>query len=521
MKLIKNNPYRTVGILVGATAREQERQVKRLKQYIEAEQDQYNDFSFPILGDLHRTVVHVAEAASKLNLDKDKMEAALFWFYNGNPITDEPAFDALKDSDIQSAADIWSKLIKTGDITPKNCSAFQNLSTLLLCLSVNGSTVNIQKFEEGVTLKLRFLENDCVKEFKARVTDETYKTTKNEIQLSFLNALLNEIEKHDGISSSQLISLLTKQKFSARDEFLRSYTQIPIQKIDREIELTKTKRKANKANSAIAGNNLYKGVINELTLLKTILGTKDIKYSSIADKVADEILQCGIDYFIFYRDSNTDPGNTAIDLFTKAKNLAVGNIVKQRCEENTNNLEEWIVKKPEREKQKRVIADFEEIKKIIDQNESISETVYNARQLLEKARPVLARIKLVLGSNDQNYIGASTRIAADAQGMCVTEINNLQKKMSNANDNKTKKELLATLKTRVQEAWVVTNTIGIMDLDPGFRRRYNENKINLSGLTSNLNSLKIQGDSWAEENPGCVVMLIIGAIFFLISILSN
>jgi hypothetical protein len=31
MKVILNNPYRTVGLLVGATAREQERQVKTVE----------------------------------------------------------------------------------------------------------------------------------------------------------------------------------------------------------------------------------------------------------------------------------------------------------------------------------------------------------------------------------------------------------------------------------------------------------------------------------------------------------
>jgi DNA-binding transcriptional regulator GbsR (MarR family) len=521
MKLVRNNPYRTVGILVGATAREQERQIKRLKQYIEAEQDHNHDYSFPVLGDFRRTVESVNEAAAKLNLDKDKLDAALFWFYNGNPITDEPAFDALKDSDVQTAASIWSKLIKTGDLTPKNSSAFQNLSTLLLCLSINGSSVNAIQFEEGLNLKLRFLEDESIKDFKAKVTDDTFKTTKNEIQLSFLNALHNEIDKHGGISLSQFIGYIIKQNFSAKNDFLRSYSQLPIQRIEKEIEAAKSIRKANKARSAVAGNNLYKTVINELILLSSMLGTKDLKYTSISDKVADEVLQCGIDYFLHHRDSETDPGELSMDLFKKANKLALGHIVKQRCEENTSNLQEWIDDKPEREKQKRVLADFEEIKKIIDQNEPISETVYNARQLLEKARPVLARIKSVLGSNDQNYIGASTRIAADAQGMCVTEINLLQKKMSDANDIKSKKGFLATLKTRVQEAWIVTNTIGLMDLESGFRRRFNENKINLSNLSANLDKVKFGVDSWAEENPGCLIALIIGAIFFLISILSN
>ncbi len=39
MQVIDNNPYRIVGLLVGASAREQERQVRQLKQLIEAEQD--------------------------------------------------------------------------------------------------------------------------------------------------------------------------------------------------------------------------------------------------------------------------------------------------------------------------------------------------------------------------------------------------------------------------------------------------------------------------------------------------
>jgi hypothetical protein len=110
MNLIKNNPYRTVGLLVGVTAKEKSKQISRLKKYIEAEQDPQDDFSFPALGEFHRTLESVEEAASKLNLDNDKINAALFWFWNGNPITDEAAFEALKSGDIEAAYEIWDKL---------------------------------------------------------------------------------------------------------------------------------------------------------------------------------------------------------------------------------------------------------------------------------------------------------------------------------------------------------------------------------------------------------------------------
>ena len=98
MNLIINNPYRTLGLLVGSSAAQQNRQLSRLKMYIEAEQEPEQDFSFPSLGINKRSIEIIEYAASKLNLDADKMLYSLFWFYNGNPITDEPAFDALKEA---------------------------------------------------------------------------------------------------------------------------------------------------------------------------------------------------------------------------------------------------------------------------------------------------------------------------------------------------------------------------------------------------------------------------------------
>ncbi len=34
-----------------------------------------------------------------------------------------------------------------------------------------------------------------------------------------------------------------------------------------------------------------------LSLLKSLLGTSDLKYKAVADQLANEIMQCGIDYF--------------------------------------------------------------------------------------------------------------------------------------------------------------------------------------------------------------------------------
>jgi hypothetical protein len=508
MHIIQNNPYRTVGLLVGATAREQERQVKRLKQFIEAEQDPQDDFSFPTLGNLHRTLDKVNEAASKLNLDSDKMSSALFWFYKGNPITDEPAFDAIKEADLDQVINIWTKLTSNGEVSQRNASAYSNLGTLYLSGILEGTNTNEAILEQGISLKLKFLESDFIKDFKALATDETFKTTKKELQLLFLNQVQSEVEKSGIVTSNKFLDIITKQEFSAKEEFLKGFVQKPIEQIEKKVEEAKTKRKANKANAVNIGKALFEQTSENLKQLKSILGTSNLKFSSISDKVSDEILQCGIDYFSHYKDSSTDPGSASMDLFRKAKTLAVGNIAKQRCQENTENLQEWIDDKPERDKQARILVDFEKLKNLIDEYEGRSETVANGKQLLASARPYLNNVKSVLGSTDELYLGLSSRIASDAQGMCVSEINKLQEKFANTYDNATKIAAILLLKERVNEAWDVTTTIGSMDLRQDFRTRYTQNRTSLSNLKTQLAAVNTGGgrsSGGSSGSSGCYI----------------
>jgi hypothetical protein len=48
-------------------------------------------FSFVGLDNFKRSSADIEAASNKLNLDEDKMEAALFWFWKGNEISDKPA----------------------------------------------------------------------------------------------------------------------------------------------------------------------------------------------------------------------------------------------------------------------------------------------------------------------------------------------------------------------------------------------------------------------------------------------
>lgn len=506
---VLNNPYRVLGLLVGATAAEQRKQITRLHRFIEAEQSPGDDYSFPLLGELERTIDTVNEASSKLNLDLDKLTSALFWFYLGSEIFDEPVFDALKIGDLEVVKNIWEKKTSNEEMTLKNASAFFNLGTFYLSGIADGTNTDEYIIRKAIEFKIRFIENGYHRKLMMLCTDENFKISKENLQEIFLNNLFSEIEASKTITTTQFLDIIKNIEFSAKESFLKSFVQKPIESIEAKLEEAKAQRKNDKTKSISIAQNLLKDLDGTLKQLKSILGTTDIKYTSLSDRFADFLLQCGIDYFKHYKESdsmNEVAAKKALELFAKAKSYAVGNIVKERIKENTENLNEWVDEKPEREKQQRILVHFEKLKVLIDEYDSKSQTIANAKLLLSAANPILQNIKTVLGSADDLYLGLSTRIASDAQGMCVSEVNSLQDKFSKTFDNSTKLALIMLLKNKVDEAYQVANTISTMDLRADFRSSFNSNRSSLQSLKTQLGNVGGSGRTGGSGgSSGCYI----------------
>jgi hypothetical protein len=515
MQIIVNNPYRVLGVFANSKASEVQKNKNKIKAFLTAEADVELEMEFPALGKIDRTEETVSTALTKINLGEDKIHHSLFWFFDGslaNIRTDEPAFDSLKDGNIQEACDTWNQIASSGEINARNFSAYLNLSTLLLYKSVNNGTVDINTLSEAVKLKLKFLESEFIKNYCVLVAGETYKPLKENLQQIFITELDNSLVKSKKLKISDLLQVINSIAFSAKSAILKHFVQSPISDIEKKIDHAKTQRKANPAKAADFGKQLVVQSKESLSLVKSILGKQDLKYGSIADKVADEVLQCGIEYFNKYRESDSvDPGTDSMNCFKSAKSIAIGSIINQRCDENISGLQEWINDKPERDKQKRIVNDFEKIKSIIDSFERRSDSIDNANLLLSSARPHLANIKNVLGVNDSLYLGLSSRVASDAQQMVVTVVNAYQKVISDSYSQVDKMTGFFALKQKVEEAWSVITTIGNMDVVPEFRSQYNTNKSSLSNLRSQLSQIgtgssgRSSGGSSSSGKSGCYI----------------
>lgn len=480
MDLILKNPYRITGLLVGATAREQDRQVKRLKQFIEADQDPQVDFSFPTLGNVHRTLDVVTGAASKLSLDSDKMNAALFWFYNGNSITDEPAFDAIKEGGLDQVLSIWSKLTANGKVSQRNASAYCNLGTLYLSGILEGTNTKEALLEYGISLKLKFLESDFVKEFKELATDETYKATKTELQLLFLNQIQNEIEKSGFINSNKFLVILNKQTFGAKGDFLKGFVQKPIEQIEKQIEETRKKQKNSPGKSGEYGNELFENTKLLLTTVISILGNSDIKIISLSDKLANEILQCSITLFNHFYETDTEVGEIALGLNMKAKAIVLGSVVKERINESTPIVQRYINGKSEREKIQSIKPELQFITSKLTIFETLSDTVSNAKYLIDNCKPRILKIKQVLGSRDEFYLNVSSSIVQNAQNMLVQVVN---KVLDTPNFGSYDSTIKSTLKTALDATFM----LGTFDMNTALKSHYNKNLEGIKSLAKQLN----------------------------------
>jgi len=488
MDIIKNNPYRIIGTLVGTSTKEEHSKTKKLKMYIGAQQEVPEDYSFPIIGSLNRNIDNVEDAISKLNLNNDRVNASLFWFYNGNAITDEPMFDALKASkeEAKEAIDVWIKLAAAEEVTKRNASAFQNLSTYILNSAFKKSTISKNNLEKGITLKLKFLDSDFINDFIKLSSDETYKVSKEGLQIYFLTQVYNEIEKVDATLVDWYLECILKINFTAKQNYLNDFVSKPIEHIKTRIDETKSKRKQYPANAFEYGKILFENENEKIITVQNILGKSNIQFTSISDKLSDEILQCGIVYFKIFKDTKNDPSAKAMELFRKAKKLAVGSIAIQRCLENTENLQEWIDDKPERDKHNKISADLKALIEIFDRFENKAETIENARIFINECKLKLNNIKFTLGATDEMYLKLSTRVASKAQSCIIEEVNNAQNNFE-YKITVDRYGTISKIKTALRTGWEVTNLIGVLDMEYDYKiNRFNPNKEALRKLCVQL-----------------------------------
>ena len=461
MNILQNNPYRLLGVYSNSPTKERLANHNRMKAFLKVGKP----VSFPLdlpqyLTSINRTETSVVEAEAKLTLPKDQILYAQFWFVKATPL-DEVAFKHLLSGEIDKAEEIWQK---------KECvSSLQNLIVCSLMRNKYDFAIMCAEVLYGNTQYLN--------QFVSTIIGTGGNFDVSNLAFSFLDILCDEI----GVS--KLLSFITNSSW--KEHIGEKAVKPLVDSIQEAINIAqKTKGKGSNARLN-AGETLRRNTRNAILQLKGFLSTKDLQYQMIADKLGLEILQCGIDYF--NNSEEPDAAHKAMSLQKYAKSIVVGQMAKDRCNENVDILQRIIDNLPPSEVFMEDKAIHEELRKYC----LLPDKICHAVTLLNNAKPHIQSIKRKLGVSNAYYLKISTQIVGNALSNVIAEVNEAQSIFS-ADKDDPNAALAAILgvthvKSVLEEAWKATRIMDGFDMEADYKSgRYGKNRSILKELCGNL-----------------------------------
>lgn len=399
MNVLKNNPYRLLGVYTNSPTKERLANHNRMKAFLKVGKSVSFSLDLPqYLQPINRTDTLVADADAKLALPKDQMFYALFWFIKTTPL-DDIAFNHLIAGERSKAEEIWQK--------KETLSSLQNrIVCALMC----------DDYKQALSCAETLYANmEYVNQFVSAVIGTGGNVSVTDLPFTFLDALCEEIDVQ---------KILPHIENSIWKEHISGKAINPlIDTIQNAIAIANKSRGKGSLARLEAGEVLMKSTKATLQQLMSLLPKTDLQYQTIADKLGFEILQCGIDYF--NEADEADTAHKAMKLQKYAMGIVVGQMAKDRCKENVDTLQKIIDNLPPSEVYSEDRAIHEELRKYC----LLPDKICHAVTLLNNTRPHLQAIKRKLGVSNGYYLKISSQVVGNALSNAIAEVN-----ASNNND---------------------------------------------------------------------------------------
>lgn len=463
MNILQNNPYRLLGIYANSSARDQLASIHKLEAYLKVGRQTALPLELPGFFPVEeKTVDIIKDAAAKLALPQSKLHYAQLWFLKIDQF-DEIAFKHLLDGDIAKALEIWGK--------HDSVSSLQNR---IVCHLVQNSLSDAIHCAEKL-----YGNTGYISQFVSSVVGEGIGVATDNLGLDFIDALSENVELGELLST---ISLPTWQQH-VKQKLIAPL----VSSIQDAIAKSKQSRGKGAEVRLAAGNTLMQQANLLLTKLQGLLPNTDMQYQSIVDRLANEVLQCGIDYFNNSEDD--DAPQKAMVLQKYALSIAAGPMAKDRCKENVKILEGF---GPEYKVRKQI----ERIAKRLNDFKDESTSPFKAftgnknsyiqiEQFVNSCRSDLIAIRDVLGGSANLYINLSSAVASAAINAIVENINAAQQMASISSVGSSER---TSLKDDVTKAKSVMRSISSLDMSVQCRNYFNKNNATLNRIYNQINN---------------------------------
>lgn len=297
MKIIHNNPFRILGIISNASAKEILEAETYIQRYLEIKKVAELKFDIsPPLEKINRTSNTIVNAKNQIHDNCEKLNHSLFWFVNGTSI-DKIALKKLSESkDIKLAADTFLKGCKDFKLTKSTFSAILNFTTIELLSYINHQ--DEKRFSEAIKHKYDIINNkEVFKTFENLITGSIEKINQNDLKEKFIEnvkILLSETflnKNHNDI----LLNIFSEEKslFNKIKEDIISNLTEEIKKIHEVFESFLSKQSKKTDNQIIKSKSIIlqnaKSLINDtkflLNQLKKEIGDKSFQYTNLVNDI--------------------------------------------------------------------------------------------------------------------------------------------------------------------------------------------------------------------------------------------
>lgn len=350
-----------------------------------------------------RTSNDIADASRELNLPIDQLKNALFWFVCTCP-AEEIAMKNLSAGNIEKARSIVEKF--------ETWSAFLNYHTMShLYGDLKGAAVAI---------------TGLLGPYRQQLLKGMSLDTINISEMEFIQLYYDLIS--DDYSAADILNafnFLETESINVYDVILNIISNDYASKIDNLISIAKSTPKSDSEFNRLAGLTLKRNSEPILSEFKAIADGNSA-YNIVADKLALQVLQNGINYY-----NNTDDKDAArkiMPIFEYARRISVGQIAKDRCEENYAILKEAYDKLPPVD----VVADIKAIERILDGFGSNMASVAHSKELVLKCAPHLGILKEKCGLSHPAFVSISSQIVRKALNSVIADVNAAIQRVNNS-----------------------------------------------------------------------------------------
>ena len=336
-----NNPFRVIGVSSNSGLKIIQKNLSKLKAFSKLGKAVEFDFDFPFLNleVVDRSSDVISKVESRILLDENKLKYSLFWFQDVSSF-DSIALANLIKGDSDKALEIWTKSMKSGEVNSKNFSAFNNASTLLLLLQLESSktdrfkndNVSISKLKQALDHKIKLIKSDFFVDFCLSLGIKS-DVNSTQTQLVFTETLLDILNQN--FTNKQLLELVSGLDAAFFESVNNSLVKEPLSKVKDEINTAAEALKSNVKEGLTIGKLLIKNTVSDLRYLKETLGENHYNYESLADKLCNQILQCGINCF-----NETSDDQAYMSSYKYALSIAPNEKSKTRAKECIKHCEE-------------------------------------------------------------------------------------------------------------------------------------------------------------------------------------